>query len=216
MKHLIYVLIILLVYCSSVMGSDYMERVNERESEYSFQVPSNQNIGAISRIKTLIAMIKNFEIIQDVHNGTIQHKKLKKILNEFDRAIKEKGRSKELFIYLYEFTTNEFPPNRSTDGAGTILTFLDYGGDCNDVSASLYSLFNYYKFETIVIIGNAVEENGEDELHAWLGVIFDENLVELDALWYGRYVELNRIKKMDKWWSQFCSVKDKYVKQSIF
>ena len=209
MKYIIYILIILFLLCScSIAEDDVFKRIQEREDSYTFTPFKDNMEGAFSRIQTLITMINNFKYIDNVQKGHLKHNKLEMIIDTFDEIIKNKGRSKETFIILYEYLIDMIPKGRLTMNSNNIFQVLDEGGDCNDMSPLFYSLFEYYGFNMKVIQGRSIKENEKVELHAWIGVEFHNKLIELDPLWYGLYVELKRISNDPTW--EICDIKDKY------
>lgn len=210
MKKIIYILILLLV-CSSFSFADktFEEKVKEHESKFTWKQTQKYQ-GAISEIKTLITMCDNFIIIDDVRKNKIIHEKLKTILDKFDDIIKHKGKSKDAFVEMYDYLASQMPDGKLTHGSVGILDVLDNGGDCNDFSPAFYSIFRYYGFEIYVITGQVFKKDDSDEpgLHAWVGVVLNKKLIELDPLWYGSYYELHRIYNENKW--NIMNVKEKF------
>lgn len=217
MKKLIYILIFVLynssliadqIYINSNTFSNFEQKVKEREDSYVF-LPLQENEGLISRIETLRTMIENFDIIDNVRKGEIKNDKLKKILNTFDDMIKN-GKTKINFIRMYNYLESQLLNNRLTKGSENIITVLEKGGDCNDVTPMFFSIFRYYGFDNIWIVGGESFKKGKKTLHVWLYVEWMNTFVELDPLWYGSYIELNRMNGMK---FDILSIKDEYIKK---
>lgn len=211
MKKIIILCLIVFIFPSFASSKSFKEKADELENSYKFEQIGKYE-GAISQIKSMIIMVDNLFIIEQVQNGEVSQPKLKKILNRFNKLIKN-GRTKSTFIKMYEYMNDQFPENRTTKGSLNIIEVLSNGGDCNDKSPAFYSIFRYYGFKIYAIFGKAIyigdDPTNQDGLHSWIGVEFDDKFIELDPLWYGPYYEIKRISDFMTW-NDVVDIKDEY------
>ncbi|MCX6750452.1 MAG: hypothetical protein NTZ83_03270 [Candidatus Pacearchaeota archaeon] len=148
---------------------DYCQRVDNQEHRIKFRALEKYE-GAISEILTFKTAIENMNLINETDSYNLLSEKI---------------------ISLY------IKPGKVTEeGALPLKKLVEEGvlGDCNDVSASYYSLFNYYHIPCYLVSGG-VRDNKEEGLHIWLRTSAKINgkeiEFELDPTWYGDFVPLD-------------------------
>jgi len=206
----------------------------------SFEDKGYEFEGAISRLETVHAMKENMRIVDWAYNdrswydakdyvygkgtdkvttmmkgGEEEYKNLGDLMTLFDTIDKDPNASElEKITDMYTLFLLRLPKNKKTYNAEQIQMLFKYGGDCNDISAALYTILNYFDIETYIQWGKHCYDKPKKDgkqigLHAWIKVrLKDGSYITLDPTWYQKeFVILpNRGKLMGH------SLKDKHMR----
>jgi len=196
---------------------DFYQKVDDQEHKIRFR-PLEEYEGIISTILTLHTAIENMNLISKRDSSYIPKKEktsLDGLLEKCDKIYEttEEG-GIERVEKMYEIISLYIKPGKLTDDALSLNELVEEGalGDCNDVSSSYYSLFNYYHIPCYFVSGG-VRDNREDGLHVWLrtSAKINEKEIEfeLDPTWYGDFVPLDTRNKA----CEVSALKEEFMKE---
>jgi hypothetical protein len=197
---------------------DYFQRVDNQEHRIKFRALEEYE-GAISEILTFKTAIENINLIDEEDSPHLssgkENKSLEELLKKCDRIYRttEEG-SIERIEKMYEVISLYIKPGKVTEDALSLKELVEEGvlGDCNDVSSSYYSLFNYYHIPCFIVSGG-VRDNKEEGLHVWLRTYAKINgkeiKFEIDPTWYGTFVPLDTRNET----CEVSALKEKFIKR---
>ncbi len=192
---------------------DYYQKVEDREQSFEFSAFKDSWEGGISRLQTLITMIKNSEIIEIVDKAKDvkeKYKPLKKLLTKCNEVYKntQEG-SLERVIKLYDIISKYIKPGEETKDSVSLVDLVNGKlCDCNDITPAYFALLNYYHVNCFVAQGKVKDEE-ETGLHAWLSIETPKFYFDFDPTWYGDFVPLDK-RNED---IEAVSLKEKYVRK---
>jgi hypothetical protein len=203
-------------YEKKVLQSETEQTWVPLEDPCPFEEKGHSLEGSISKLQTILTMKENIQIVdfamtdQTYHDakdwvygkGTEkvrsmmigdkeEYENLARLMIAFD-IIDDDPLASEMdkLKDMYTLFLTILPKNRLTANAPQIQMLLANGGDCNDITAALWAILNYFHIETYVEWGkicyNIPQDDGTQKgLHAWLKVkLKDGTRITLDPTWY--------------------------------
>lgn len=172
---------------------EYLKKVEMSENDYKF-IALRKSKAGISKLYTYLTTMENMEFIKGVDETPLSslkdyYKPLKELLNELNGIYSADSLSyNEKIERMYECMLKKIKPGELTEGSLGIGHLVNGKlGDCNDISAAYFALFNYYGIKCYFKMGEEIKPN---EVHAWIAVDVKDYTIDLDPTWYVRFVPL--------------------------
>lgn len=183
--------------------SQYIEYLKKEEVfENSFKIrPRREYEAGIAEIRTKLTALKNIRLIKAVDTMPLNdlkdyYKPLKELLNELNAIQANNFDCYEKLERIYEYISKKIKPGEITKGALGIEHLVNGKlGDCNDISAAYFALFNYYHINCYLKMGKILKM---EDCHGWIAVDVGEHTIDLDPTLHKQFLPLKDTKIIEK------------------